>query len=84
VVAGAPGARLKCLTTALVRELEGIEPVESVVTVLGGAPAGYRLAQTGPANLAMLMVLALLSALAFTAFDKRRALKLKEAALKPL
>lgn len=84
VVAGAPGSQLKSLTTALVSELEGIEPVESVVTVLGGAPAGYRLAQTGPASLAMLMVLAFLSALAFTAFDKRRTLKLKEAALKPL
>ena len=88
VMAGAPGSRLHSLTRVLASEAENITPVDSYLMVLGGAPSSvakaYHLVQTGPAGLLGLLMLSMLSALAFGAIGKRRALKLKAMALRPL
>jgi Domain of unknown function DUF11 len=88
VMAGSPGDKLRSLTSAMVNESENIDPVESILTIVGGAQnpvaKAYRLAQTGPASLLGILLFSILAALAYQTYGKRRIANLKAAALKPL
>ena len=81
VIAGAPGSQIRSLTRALVSEFENIPPAESCLTITGGAAPGYSLVQTGP-GLLMSFILTILTYLGYRAYQRRRYIKLKEAALR--
>ena len=85
VASGTPGTQIRSLTSVLMSEGE-VDPVDSTLMILG-APApvhAYRLAQTGPGGILALLILSILSALAFNAYGKRRNMKIREMALRPL
>jgi uncharacterized repeat protein (TIGR01451 family) len=88
VMAGSPGSRLHSQTRVLASEAENVSPVDSYLMVLGGAPSSvakaYHLVQTGPAGILALLLLSMLAAIAFNAYGKRRATKLKAMALRPI
>jgi uncharacterized repeat protein (TIGR01451 family) len=87
VVGGTPGTLVHSLTQVLVSEAE-VSPVDSALMILGGTPSpvakNYQLAQTGPGGMLTLLILSLLSILAFRFYGKRRDIKAREMALRPL
>ena len=85
---GAPvGGTIRGVTRALVNEHEGVSQVENFLSIIGGvAPVQpvMQLAQTGPAQLLILLMLAALAYFGHKEFTRRRYLTLKRAALRPL
>ncbi|MBU1934835.1 hypothetical protein KKF04_02150 [Patescibacteria group bacterium] len=79
------GSEIYGMTRALVNEFDGIAPVKNTIRIAAGAAPvtemAMQLAQTGPAQMLLLLIASVLAYLGYSAWNRRRYVMLKRAAL---